>query len=151
MADSGMQFRNISRREFLNYVWVGSLAIFMAATGGAMLAFAMPRFGEGEFGGMYTVGTVSETAYARLGPGQLPDLRFWLNVAKKPLKAAGFKASWRFIRCAHLLVYAWVDSTVRFECPCHGSKYQECNYIEPSQRDLDGSRGDHRSIGNTGD
>ena len=54
MADSGMQFRSVSRREFLNYVWVGSLAIFMAATGGAMLAFAMPRFKEGEFGGMYT-------------------------------------------------------------------------------------------------
>jgi cytochrome b6-f complex iron-sulfur subunit len=36
-------------------------------------------------------------------------------------------------------LYAWVDSTVRFECPCHGSKYEEDGtYIEgPAPRDLD--------------
>ncbi len=60
MADSGMQFRSVSRREFLNYVWAGSLAIFMAASGGAMLAFALPRFQEGEFGGVFTVGTLAD-------------------------------------------------------------------------------------------
>jgi cytochrome b6-f complex iron-sulfur subunit len=144
MTDSGMQFRNVSRREFLNYVWAGSLAIFMAASGGAMLAFAMPRFKAGEFGGTFTVGTVAEKLPAPDSPPvAYPDLRFWLvNVG--PQEAAkgggqeGLVALYRV--CVHLgCLYAWVDSTVRFECPCHGSKYQEDGtYIEgPAPRDLD--------------
>ncbi len=144
MADSGMQFRNVSRREFLNYVWVGSLAIFMAASGGAMLAFAMPRFGEGEFGGMYTVGTVSEKLPPPDSPPvNYPDLKFWLvNVGpKEAAKGGGIQGLVALYKvCVHLgCLYAWVDSTVRFECPCHGSKYQaDGTYIEgPAPRDLD--------------
>jgi cytochrome b6-f complex iron-sulfur subunit len=139
-----MQFRNVSRREFLNYVWAGSLAIFMAASGGAMLAFAMPRFKEGEFGGTFTVGTVAEKLPAPDSPPvNYPDLKFWLvNVG--PVGAAkgggieGLVALYKV--CVHLgCLYAWVDSTIRFECPCHGSKYQEDGtYVEgPAPRDLD--------------
>jgi cytochrome b6-f complex iron-sulfur subunit len=144
MADSGMQFRNVSRREFLNYVWAGSLAIFMAASGGAMLAFAMPRFKEGEFGGTFTVGTVAEKLPAPDSvPVNYPDLRFWLvnigpETAAKGGGQQGLVALYKV--CVHLgCLYAWVDSTVRFECPCHGSKYQEDGtYIEgPAPRDLD--------------
>ena len=144
MADSGMQFRNVSRREFLNYVWAGSLAIFMAASGGAMLAFAMPRFSEGEFGGMYTVGTVSEKLpTADSAPVNFPDVKFWLvNVGpKEAAKGSGIQGVIALYKvCVHLgCLYAWVDSTVRFECPCHGSKYQaDGTYIEgPAPRDLD--------------
>lgn len=144
MADSGMQFRNVSRREFLNYVWAGSLAIFMAASGGAMLAFAMPRFKEGEFGGTYTVGTVAEKLpLPDSPPVNYPDLRFWLvNVGpQEAAKGGGVEGLVALYRvCVHLgCLYAWVDSTVRFECPCHGSKYQEDGtYIEgPAPRDLD--------------
>ncbi len=144
MADSGMQFRNISRREFLNYVWAGSLAIFMAATGGAVLAFSMPRFKAGEFGGTFTVGTVSDKLPAPDAPPvNYPDLKFWLiNVGPKEAAKGGgnqgLLAAYKV--CVHLgCLYAWVDSNVRFECPCHGSKYQEDGtYIEgPAPRDLD--------------
>ena len=144
MADSGMQFRNVSRREFLNYVWIGSLAIFMAASGGAMLAFAMPRFSEGEFGGTYTVGTVSEKLPAPdSAPVNYPDVKFWLvNIGpKEAAKGGGIQGVMALYKvCVHLgCLYAWVDSTVRFECPCHGSKYQQDGtYIEgPAPRDLD--------------
>ncbi len=144
MADSGQQFRNISRREFLNYVWAGSMAIFLAASGGAMFAFAMPRFNEGEFGGMYTVGTVSEKLPAPdSAPVNYPDLKFWLvNVGpKEAAKGGGNEGIVALYKvCVHLgCLYAWVDSTVRFECPCHGSKYQaDGTYIEgPAPRDLD--------------
>lgn len=144
MADSGMQFRSVSRREFLNYVWAGSLAIFMAASGGAMFAFAMPRFKEGEFGGTYTVGTVAEKLPAPDSPPvNYPDLKFWLvnigpEAAAKGGGQQGLVALYKV--CVHLgCLYAWVDSTVRFECPCHGSKYEEDGtYIEgPAPRDLD--------------
>jgi len=144
MADSGQQFRNISRREFLNYVWAGSMAIFLAASGGAMFAFAMPRFNEGEFGGMYTVGTVSEKLPAPDSPPvNFPDLKFWLvNIGpKEAAKGGGIEGLAALYKvCVHLgCLYAWVDSTVRFECPCHGSKYQaDGTYIEgPAPRDLD--------------
>ena len=144
MADSGMQFRNISRREFLNYVWAGSLAIFMAASGGAMLAFAMPRFKEGEFGGTFTVGTVDEKMPAPDAPPvNYPDLKFWLvNIGpEEAAKGGGIQGLMALYKvCVHLgCLYAWVDSTVRFECPCHGSKYQaDGTYIEgPAPRDLD--------------
>jgi cytochrome b6-f complex iron-sulfur subunit len=144
MADSGMQFRSVSRREFLNYVWAGSLAIFMAASGGAMLAFAMPRFREGEFGGTFTVGTVAEKLPAADSPPvNYPDLRFWLvNIGpEEAAKGGGIEGLVALYKvCVHLgCLYAWVDSTVRFECPCHGSKYQvDGTYIEgPAPRDLD--------------
>jgi len=144
MADSGQQFRNISRREFLNYVWAGSMAIFLAASGGAMFAFAMPRFNEGEFGGTYTVGTVAEKLPAPDSPPvNYPDLKFWLvNVGpQSAAKGGGIQGLVALYKvCVHLgCLYAWVDSTVRFECPCHGSKYQEDGtYIEgPAPRDLD--------------
>ncbi len=144
MADSGMQFRNVSRREFLNYVWAGSLAIFMAASGGAMLAFAMPRFKEGEFGGIFTVGALSDKLPAPDSPPvNYPDLRFWLvNIGpKEAAKGAGKEGLAALYKvCVHLgCLYAWVDSTVRFECPCHGSKYHlDGTYIEgPAPRDLD--------------
>ena len=144
MTDSGMQFRNVSRREFLNYVWAGSLAIFMAASGGAMLAFAMPRFKEGEFGGTYTVGTVAEKLPVPDSPQvNYPDLKFWLvNVGpKEAAKGGGIEGLVALYKvCVHLgCLYAWVDSTVRFECTCHGSKYQaDGTYIEgPAPRDLD--------------
>jgi cytochrome b6-f complex iron-sulfur subunit len=139
-----MQFRNVSRREFLNYVWAGSLAIFTAASGGAMLAFAMPRFKEGEFGGTYTVGAVSEKLPAPDSPPvAYPDVRFWLvNIGpQEAAKGGGIEGLVALYRvCVHLgCLYAWVDSTGRFECPCHGSKYQEDGtYIEgPAPRDLD--------------
>jgi cytochrome b6-f complex iron-sulfur subunit len=144
MADSGQQFRNISRREFLNYVWAGSMAIFLAASGGAMFAFAMPRFNEGEFGGTYTVGTVAEKLPAPDSPPvNYPDLKFWLvNVGpESAAKGGGIEGIVALYKvCVHLgCLYAWVDSTVRFECPCHGSKYHEDGtYIEgPAPRDLD--------------
>jgi len=42
--------------------------------------------------------------------------------------------------CVHLgCLYQWQPSTDRFECPCHGSKYQkDGTYIEgPAPRSLD--------------
>ncbi len=144
MADSGQQFRNISRREFLNYVWAGSMAIFLAASGGAMFAFAMPRFRAGEFGGQFTVGTVADKLPAPdSAPVAYPDVKVWLaNVGPKIATKGGGKQGLVALYkvCVHLgCLYAWVDSTDRFECPCHGSKYQEDGtYIEgPAPRDLD--------------
>lgn len=79
MADSGPQFRNITRREFLNYVWVASMALFMAEMGGAIYAFSLPRFREGEFGGTKIIGAVGERLpNPDSPPVAYPEVKVWL-------------------------------------------------------------------------
>ena len=41
----------LTRREFLMYTWIASVALATAGTTGAILWFAYPRFRIGEFGG----------------------------------------------------------------------------------------------------
>jgi len=141
---AAQQARGISRREFLNYVWGASMALFMAQFGGAIFLFALPRFREGEFGGRKTIGSVSEKLpKPDSPPAAFPDVKVWLaNVGPGAASSGGGQqglvALYRV--CVHLgCLYAWVDSTNRFECPCHGSKYQlDGTYIEgPAPRDLD--------------
>lgn len=141
---AAQQARGITRREFLNYVWGASMALFMAQFGGAILLFSLPRFREGEFGGRKTIGTVGEKLpKPDSPPAAFPEVKVWLaNVGPKSADGGGgnqgLVALYRV--CVHLgCLYAWVDSTNRFECPCHGSKYQlDGTYIEgPAPRDLD--------------
>ena len=54
MTDAGVQTAPgaeagvpLSRREFLNYLWGASMAVFLAGAGGVTLWFALPRFREG--------------------------------------------------------------------------------------------------------
>ena len=144
MAVQAQEARGITRREFLNYVGIASMALFMAATGGAIYAFSLPRFREGEFGGQKAIGAVGEKLPAADSrPVAYPDVKTWIvNVG--PQGAAqggghtGLVALYKV--CVHLgCLYAWVESNHRFECPCHGSKYQlDGTYIEgPAPRDAD--------------
>lgn len=138
------QTRGITRREFLNYVWGASMALFLAQSGIGVLLFAMPRFREGEFGGKKTIGLIGEKLPAPDSPPvAYPDVKVWLanigpEAAASGGKHQGVLALYKV--CVHLgCLYGWVDSTNRFECPCHGSKYQlDGTYIEgPAPRDLD--------------
>jgi cytochrome b6-f complex iron-sulfur subunit len=141
---AAQQTRSITRREFLNYVWGASMALFMAQFGGAILLFALPRFREGEFGGRKTIGTVGEKLpKSDSPPTAFPEVKVWLanvgpGASGRGGGQQGLVALYRV--CVHLgCLYAWVDSTDRFECPCHGSKYHlDGTYIEgPAPRDLD--------------
>lgn len=119
-----------NRREFLFYCWGASLALFTAASTGAIIWFMLPRFKEGEFGGVFREATVPDR-----GDSPLDNAtgRYWLSHADDGLVAL-YKV------CTHLgCLYAWVENSSRFECPCHGSKY-ELNglWIEgPAPRSLD--------------
>ena len=144
MADPAVQSRGITRREFLNYVWGASMALFVAEIGGAIYAFSLPRFREGEFGGLRTIGPVGDRLPAPDSPPvAYADVKTWIvNVGSKAADQGGGKQGLVALYkvCVHLgCLYAWVDSNHRFECPCHGSKYQlDGTYIEgPAPRDLD--------------
>lgn len=138
----------LSRREFLNYVWAMSIAVFLAAGGGAAVWFLYPRFREGEFGGVFTV-PIGEIPPPGAPPKEISDGRFWLshigpqnvNDPRQPDQyplQPGVKAIYKV--CTHLgCLYKWVTTSDRFECPCHGSKFlQSADRIDgPARRNLD--------------
>ncbi len=123
----------VSRREFLYYAWGASLALFLAQSGGMILWFSLPRFREGEFGGVIPLGG-SALPEAGAPPADNPEGKFWLSYTEDGGVLALYKV------CTHLgCLFAWVDANNRFECPCHGSKFaQNGAYIEgPAPRGLD--------------
>lgn len=127
-----VQVAGVSRREFLYYAWGASLALLTAQTGGLLLWFGLPRFREGEFGGIFSL-NAGALPQLDAAPGDNPGGKFWLSNT-----AEGVVALYKV--CTHLgCLYKWVDANHRFECPCHGSKFDlEGKYIEgPAPRSLD--------------
>jgi len=125
---------NISRREFLNLAWLGSLALLTVQTLGVHILFLFPRFRAGEFGGIFPIGQASSVLPEKnTSPRAFNDGKFWLTNTDKGVYAI-------YTVCTHLgCLYAWADVTQRFECPCHGSKFSLTGkFIEgPAPRSLD--------------
>jgi cytochrome b6-f complex iron-sulfur subunit len=122
----------MNRREFLNYAWGASILLFMAQMGVVTYLFALPRFREGEFGGTFTLDAAAVPP-AGAPPADNAEGKFWLSNTDDGVKAL-YKV------CTHLgCLYKWVDTNDRFECPCHGSKFNaDGTYIEgPAPRSLD--------------
>ena len=123
----------VSRREFLNYAWGAAMGVVLVEAGVASFFFALPRFKKGEFGGLFSVGAGSAMPATDAPPLRNLDGQFWLSN-----DTDGVRALYRV--CTHLgCLYEWKDQTFRFECPCHGSKFQKNGvYIEgPAPRSLD--------------
>lgn len=123
----------LTRREFLNYAWLASLGVLLVNMGGISFLFSMPRFKEGEFGGVFTVGPVSALPPVNASPANYPKLKFWLTHSEQGVQAL-YKV------CTHLgCLYAWRDQEGKFICPCHGSQFQyDGTYIRgPAPRSLD--------------
>jgi cytochrome b6-f complex iron-sulfur subunit len=123
----------LTRRELLNYVWLGSLGVFLAQLGGASLLFALPRFRVGEFGGIFEAGDASIVPAVDDPPLAYNEGKFWLVNSGE-----GVLAIYRV--CTHLgCLYAWQAAQDRFICPCHGSQFQKGGkYLQgPAPRSLD--------------
>lgn len=133
-AELAMIQAPVTRREFLNYAFLGSLGIFLVALGGATFFFALPRFGAGEFGGQFILGAAGDNVPPVAdAPLSKTAARAWISNTDTGVIAL-------YNVCVHLgCLYAWQPVTNRFECPCHGSKYQKNGtYIEgPAPRSLD--------------
>lgn len=122
----------LNRREFLYYVWGVSMAVFMAGSSGAIVWFSLPRFREGEFGGVFNVNldAIPERDAAPVG---FANGRFWLvNIGEESIQNERRPEEYPaqqgvlalYMVCVHLgCLYKWVNTNFRFECPCHGSKY----------------------------
>jgi cytochrome b6-f complex iron-sulfur subunit len=123
----------VNRREFLNFAWLASLGFLTVDLAGVTYLFAMPRFKEGEFGGLITVGKLSDLPVTDSGPVNFPKVKFWLSQTDEGVSAL-YKV------CTHLgCLYNWSDQEDKFICPCHGSQFQlNGTYIQgPAPRSLD--------------
>ena len=121
--------QGVTRREFLYYAWLSSMALFMAGTGGATLTYAFPRFKEGEFGGKFVVGKVEDFQDGSVT--SVRDGKFFLV-----RQGNEFRALYQV--CTHLgcLLRPTQDG---FACPCHGSKFDQDGKLiaSPAPRDMD--------------
>ena len=131
--DTGEEKLEVSRREYLNLIWLASLGFLVFEVSGATVLFSYPRFKEGEFGGTFIFGPVSDLPENLSAPENFPKVKVWLNNTDKGLVAL-YKV------CPHLgCLYGWSDQDGIFICPCHGSQYQpDGEYITgPAPRSLD--------------
>lgn len=125
--------KDMNRREFLTYAWGAALGILAIESGVAVFEFLYPRFRAGEFGGDFTL-PLSEVPDKAAAPKPFTAGKFWLVQTQEGQPKA------LYMVCVHLgCLYKWEESNIRFECPCHGSKYSHDGfYIEgPAPRSLD--------------
>jgi len=123
----------ISRREFLNFAWLASLGFLTISLGGVGYLFSLPRFKPGEFGGVISVGKVSDLPKVTDPPTNMPKVKLWLSNTDKGVYAL-YKV------CTHLgCLYNWNTQEGKFICPCHGSQFQKNGtYIQgPASRSTD--------------
>lgn len=123
-----------SRREFLYYIWTASIMLLIGEASGGLIWFAMPRFKEGSYGSVITISPDLIPSRAGSPNGEVTGTgRFWIAQPEEGLVML-------YVVCTHLgCLYKWVGVNHRFECPCHGSKYElNGKYIEgPAPRSLD--------------
>jgi cytochrome b6-f complex iron-sulfur subunit len=122
-----------SRREFLFYIWGASIVLLLGESTVGLVWFMLPRFKEGTFGGIFKFDPARLPAIPDTAPVSEPAGRFHVSYVNEGLVVL-------FGVCTHLgCLPKWVDTNHRFECPCHGSKYNlDGTYIEgPAPRGLD--------------
>jgi cytochrome b6-f complex iron-sulfur subunit len=122
-----------SRREFLHYIWAASMALFLGEATAGLLWFVYPRFTEGQFGGIFNFDP-NIIPDIDSDPVSIPEGRFHV------VHLQGDALQVLYQVCTHLgCIPKWTASNHRFECPCHGSKYElNGKYIEgPAPRSLD--------------
>lgn len=130
---SDKQPSGITRRELLNYAWLASLGVLTAQIAGISIYFSLPRFREGEFGGVFKIGTMTDLPTVDSAPENYPEGKFWLVRTE-----AGLMAIYKV--CTHLdCLFNWDNQEGKFVCPCHGSQFERDGaYISgPAARSLD--------------
>ncbi len=148
LENLGVATPELTRREFLYYMWAASMVVFLGGATGVTIWFALPIFREGEFGGVFTI-PIDDIPAPDTDPKEFAEGRFWLvNLGEESIIdprqpeeyefAPGIRALFKV--CVHLgCLYKWVDTNDRFECPCHCSKYLKSasRVGGPANRNLD--------------
>ena len=122
----------IDRRQFLGAAWaVASLALFAQAAA-ALYQFLKPTVQTGAFGSKVQAGNIKEFAV-----GSVSTIRAVHGFVSRVGPEGVLVMSWR---CTHLgCTVPWVTAEGKFDCPCHGSIYNEKGEVlaGPAPRPLD--------------
>jgi cytochrome b6-f complex iron-sulfur subunit len=146
----------VTRRQFFNRALLTAFGAYLALMGLSMLAFFWPKLGGG-FGADIDAGDVDELLGRLRQPdgtmdataGYVPEARAYVVPFSEAdtagtafegssVVAGGVAALYQ--RCVHLgCRVPWCDTSQGFECPCHGSKYNQHGEYEagPAPRNLD--------------
>jgi cytochrome b6-f complex iron-sulfur subunit len=145
----GAKKPRVSRRSFLRTTWLAALGASVTGFGLGSVYFLWPNLSEG-FGTKIKAGTKSKIdsdIKDNKGYAYVPDGRFYLvpyDESKdgqglyKSVSGGGYMALYQ--RCVHLgCRVPWCETSQWWECPCHGSKYNQAGeYKEgPAPRGLD--------------
>jgi cytochrome b6-f complex iron-sulfur subunit len=142
----------VSRRQFLNRAWTFSFGLFLGFFGMSTLSFLWPSL-TGGFGTRISVGNYDDLL-EEIGPNSnfkpkfISEGRFYLvyyeGTGDAPVYlatgASDLKMQALYRKCVHLgCSVPHCDTSMLFECPCHGSKYRLTGeyYGGPAPRGLD--------------
>ena len=130
--------RLVARRDFLRGGLLTSLVIFAAQFGGATLAFLWPNI-KGGFGSVILLPDSLDSIKSQIATSRQPYYfgagRFYI-INYEALGGTGTHSTYEgliedglmalFQKCAHLgCRVPFCQQSQWFECPCHGSKYNE--------------------------
>jgi cytochrome b6-f complex iron-sulfur subunit len=142
----------VSRRQFFNRAITVTFGSFLGLFGLYSLAFFWPKL-TGGFGSDVDAGSLGDLAAATVNPDGsivpvfVPEARAYVVPAPATLseqyegrnvEAGGLMAI--FQRCVHLgCRVPWCATSIGFECPCHGSRYNSIGeyFGGPAPRNLD--------------
>lgn len=142
----------VSRRQFFNRAIGATFGLFLGLQGVYYLAFFWPKL-SGGFGTDVDAGALEDLSAQTVNPDGtvvpvfVPEARAYIVPAPSTLSnqyegrdvvAGGFMAL--FQRCVHLgCRVPWCSTSIGFECPCHGSRYNSIGeyFSGPAPRNLD--------------
>lgn len=142
----------VTRRQFFNRALGATFGFWSLGLGLGFLAFFWPRV-SGGFGADINAGTVGaiegelRNSEGAVVPMFIPEARAYVvpapsslseQFADRGVAAGGLMALYQ--RCVHLgCRVPWCATSQGFECPCHGSKYNQVGeyFAGPAPRNLD--------------
>ena len=152
VVEVSVEESGVSRRQFFNRAIGAIFGLFLGLQGVYYLAFFWPKL-SGGFGSDVDAGALEDLAAQTVNPDGsvvpvfVPEARAYVVPAPDDLSdqfdgrevaAGGFMAL--FQRCVHLgCRVPWCATSIGFECPCHGSKYNSVGeyFAGPAPRNLD--------------
>lgn len=152
VVEVSIEESGVTRRQFFNRAITVTFGSFLALMGVNSLAFFWPKL-TGGFGSDVDAGPVEDllagtiTPSGTVAPVFVPEARAYVvrapatlssQFAGKGVAEEGLMAL--FQRCVHLgCRVPWCATSIGFECPCHGSKYNSVGeyFAGPAPRNLD--------------
>jgi cytochrome b6-f complex iron-sulfur subunit len=109
--------KSISRRRLMGYAWMGAAAIVIGELIGGTIAFLWPRRKGSRVETVFIAGKVTDFKVGQVIPFR-KERTFIMRTE------GGFLAISAI--CTHLnCVVNWNEMLKKFECPCHGAKFNQ--------------------------